>query len=350
MSKTWDVIVIGAGQSGLAMGYYLKKSGLLFLILEAGGEAAGAWPNYYESLKLFSPGKFSSLPGLSLSTLKNEYPSRNQIIQYLKDYASYFELPIAFHKRVEKVYKTSDGFQITTSSGEEYLSLNVVCATGSFNNPYIPEIEGLNKYRGKVLHSAQYKNTEPFLNKSVIVVGRGNSAVQIAIELSEVADSTLAAREPISFIPQKFLGKDIHFWFIITGIDSFWKLGRKFAKNSSVIDLGGYKRRIKDGNPKVRKMFNSFYEEGVIWSDGSKEKIDSVIFATGYRANTEFLKDIGVLNNNGEPFHKNGISTSISGLYFVGLPAQRSFASATLRGVGPDANYIDKQIRKNFYK
>ncbi len=340
--------MIGAGQSGLAMGYYLKKSGLSFLILEASGEAAGAWPNYYESLKLFSPGKFSSLPGLSLSTVKNEYPSRNQIIQYLKDYALYFELPIVFHKRVEQVSKTPHGFQITTISGEEYLSQNVVCATGTFNNPFIPEIEGINKYRGKVLHSAQYKNIEPFRNQSVIVVGRGNSAIQIAIELSEVSDTTLAVREPISFIPQKFLGKDIHFWFLITGIDSFWSFGRKFAKNSSVIDLGEYEQRIKEGNPKVRKMFESFFEDGVIWSDGSKEEIDSVIFATGYRANIGFLKNTEVLDKNGEPFHKSGVSTSIPGLYFVGLPAQRSFASATLRGVGADAKYIVKRIRKNF--
>lgn len=348
MSKIWDVIVIGAGQSGLAMGYFLKKSGLSFLILEAGGEATGAWPNYYESLRLFSPGKYSSLPGLGLSTIEGEYPSRDEVIQYLKDYASYFDLPIAFHKHVEEVSKTSNGFQITTSSGEKYLSHTVVCATGSFNKPYIPEIEGLNNYQGKVVHSAQYKNTEPFLNQSVIVVGRGNSAVQIAIELSDVTDTTLAVREPISFIPQKFIGKDIHFWFRITGIDSFLRLGRTFAKSSSVIDLGGYKQRIKEGNPNVRKMFNSFYEEGVIWSDGSKEKIDSVIFATGYRANIEFLKDKGLLDKNGEPFHKNGINTSISGLYFVGLPAQRSFSSATLRGVGADAKYIVKQIRKNF--
>lgn len=346
LSKLWDVIVIGAGQSGLALGYYLKKSGLSFLILEAGGEAAGAWPYYYESLKLFSPGKFSSLPGLSLSTLKNEYPSRNQVIEYLKNYASYFELPIAYHKRVEEVYKTTNGFKITTSSGEGYLSHTVVCASGSFNATYIPDIEGLNKYRGKVLHSAQYKNTDPYLHQSVIVVGRGNSAVQIAVELSEVSDTTLAVREPISFIPQKLLGKDIHFWLTITGIDSFWKIGKTFAKSTSVIDIGGYKKRIIDGNPKVRKMFDSFFEEGVIWSDGSKEKIDSVIFATGYRPNIKFLKDKGLFDKNGEPLHRNGISTTISGLYFVGLPAQRSFASATLRGVGADAKYIVREIQK----
>ncbi|ETT40518.1 hypothetical protein AWU65_02110 [Paenibacillus glucanolyticus] len=167
------------------------------------------------------------------------------------------------------------------------------------------------------------------------------------MELADIANTMLAVREPVSLVPQRFLGKDIHFWFIITGIDSHWPIGKSLANASSVMDLDGYKQRLKDGNPKQKIMFTSFYEDGVIWPDGSKEKVDSVIFATGFRSNLSFIKDLGGLDAKGDPLQDRGISAVVPGLYFVGLSGQRTFASATLRGVGPDAKYIVKHIQKS---
>lgn len=350
MNNVLDVLVIGGGQSGLAAGYYLKKSGLSFFILEASGEAAGSWANYYDSLKLFSPAKYSSLPGLSMPSTGDRYPNRDEIIHYLKNYASHFQLPIVFHNRVEQVSKESGYFRVTTSSGETYTSRNLICATGSFNRPYIPTIHGQEDFTGNVLHSAIYKTPIVFRDQSVIVVGRGNSAVQIAMELSDVANTTLAVREPVTLIPQRFLGHDIHFWFKVTGVDSLWPFGKSLANASSVIDLDGYKQRLKEANPKQKKMFTSFYEKGVIWPDSTQETVDSVIFATGFRSNFSFINSIGGLDDNENPLHKNGISTAVSGLYFIGLSGQRSFASATLRGVGADAQYVIKHIQRNSKK
>ncbi|WP_422661229.1 flavin-containing monooxygenase [Paenibacillus sp. EC2-1] len=346
MNQVLDVIVIGGGQSGLASGYHLKKSGLSFLILEASGEAAGSWPNYYDSLKLFSPAKYSSLPGLSITSSSDCYPDRDEVVQYLKNYASHFQLPIAFHQRVEQVSKESDIFQVRTTTGEIYNARNVICATGSFNKPYIPTIEGQEYFKGNNIHSAFYKTHDPFKDQTVIVVGRGNSAVQIAMELADITNTTLAVRKPISLMPQHILGKDIHFWFILTGIDSKWRIGKSLVNTSGVMDLDGYKQRLKEGKPKQKNMFTSFYEDGVIWADGSKEKVDSVIFATGFRSNLDFIKDLGGLDVNGVPLQSSGISTVVSGLHFVGLSGQRSFASATIRGVGQDAKYVIKHIRK----
>ncbi|MFG1732507.1 flavin-containing monooxygenase [Paenibacillus sp. 843] len=347
MNHVLDVLVIGGGQSGLASGYHLKQRGLSFLILEASGEAAGSWPNYYDSLKLFSPAKYSSLPGLSILPPGDRYPNRDEVVQYLKNYASHFQLPITFHQRVEQVSKESGVFQVRTNSGETYTARNVICATGSFNKPYIPSIQGQEDFKGTIVHSAFYKKPDPFRDQSIIVVGRGNSAVQIAMELAEISNTTLAVREPVSLVPQRFLGKDIHFWFIITGIDSHWRIGKSLAKASSVMDLDGYKQRLKDGNPKQKIMFTSFYEDGVIWPDGSKEKVDSVIFATGFRSNLSFIKDLEGLDSKGDPLQDRGVSTVVPGLYYVGLSGQRTFASATLRGVGPDAKYVVKHIHKN---
>lgn len=347
MNNVLDVLVIGGGQSGLASGYHLKKSGLSFLILEASGEAAGSWPNYYDSLKLFSPAKYASLPGLSIPSPGDRYPNRDEVVQYLKNYAFHFQLPMVFHQRVEQVSKESDAFRVRTTTGETYNARNVICATGSFNKPYIPSIHGQEDFTGNVIHSAYYKRPDAFRDQSVIVVGRGNSAVQIAMELADIANTTLAVRKPVSLVPQRFLGKDIHFWFIISGIDSYWRIGKSLANASSVMDLDGYKQRLKEGNPKQRNMFTSFYEDGVIWPDGAKEQVDSVIFATGFRPNLSFIKDLGGLDVKGDPLQDSGVSTDVPGLYYVGLSGQRTFASATLRGVGPDAKYVVKHLQKN---
>ncbi|MBT2282508.1 NAD(P)/FAD-dependent oxidoreductase [Paenibacillus polymyxa] len=350
MEPIWDVIVIGGGQAGLASGYHLKKRGLSFLILEAGGEAAGAWPQYYDNLKLFSPAMYSSLPGLPIESPGDRYPHRDEVIQYLKDYASHFELPLVYHRRVNQISKESGIFRVTTSSGEKYMARNLISATGSFSQPYTPSIPKQEQFKGTILHSATYRTPAPFQNQSVIVVGRGNSAVQIAMELSEVAETTLAVREPVALIPQRLLGQDIHFWFKLTGIDSFWRFGKSFANGSSVLDLDGYKQRLQAGNPRQKKMFTAFYDNGVIWSDGTQEEVQTIIFATGYRSNVSYIDALGGLDGQGEPEQKNGISRKVTGLYYVGLSGQRSFASATLRGVGPDAEYVVKHIQNNLEK
>lgn len=346
MKPLWDVIVIGGGQAGLASGYHLKKRGLSFLILEAGEDAAGAWPQYYDSLKLFSPAAYSSLPGLPITSQGKRYPNRDEVIQYLKKYATHFDLPLVYHSRVEKVSKESDYFRVETSTGKTYFARNLISATGSYSRPYTPLIDKQDEFKGSIIHSATYSTPDSFQNQKVVVVGRGNSAVQIAMELSEITDTTLAVREPVALIPQRILGQDIHFWFKVTGVDTVWKFGKSFANGSSVLDLDGYKQRLKEGNPKQKKMFTAFHENGVIWSDGKKEEVDSVIFATGYRSNVSYIEAVGGLDAQGEPLQRNGISTTVSGLYFVGLSGQRSFASATLRGVGPDAAYVINHIQQ----
>jgi putative flavoprotein involved in K+ transport len=345
MSGILDVIVIGGGQAGLASGYHLKKSGLRFVILEASGEAAGSWPKYYNSLKLFSPAKYSSLPGMSFPSPSDRYPAREEVVQYLKQYAAHNELPIAYHSQVEHIDRSSGVFEAATAAGESYQSRNIICATGSFNRPFIPHIDGQSDYLGRVIHSSEYLLPDPFRDQSVIVVGRGNSAVQIAVELSATAKTTLAVRESVSLVPQRILGRDLHFWLTITGVDSFWRFAKSAADASSVIDLGGYKNRLNAGDPVQKQMFTAFYPEGVVWSDGSKEKTDHVIFATGFRPNLEYLRGLGGLAPNGDALQKKGVSSIVPGLYFVGLNGQRSFASATIRGVGSDANYVVKHIK-----
>ncbi len=209
MNSLYDAIVIGAGQAGLATGYYLQKSKLKFLILESNPSPTGSWSNYYESLKLFSPAQYSSLPELPFQGDPDRYPLRDEVIQYLLDYAEHFQLPIQTNTLVTDVLKKDELFTVTTSDGKEYQTKNVIVATGSFHSPYIPEIPNMDLFNGSVIHSNKYKNPEPFKNQRVIVVGAGNSAVQIAVELSKIANVSIATRSPIKYIPQVILGKDV---------------------------------------------------------------------------------------------------------------------------------------------
>ncbi|MCR8842592.1 NAD(P)/FAD-dependent oxidoreductase [Paenibacillus sp. SC116] len=346
--KSYDTIVIGGGQAGLASGYHLQKQGLSYLILESQPEAVGSWPRYYDSLKLFSPAHYSSLPGMEFPGEMGRYPRRDDVITYFKQYVKHFSLSVKTNEHIVQVKREGGRFNIYTASGNTYVSKTIINATGSFHSPYTPRINGIDKFKGKVIHSSVYRNAEPYKKQRVIVVGRGNSAVQIAIELADVSQTSLAVLKPVHFAKQRILGKDIHFWFRLTGLDTFpfWRFGIKSPNPASVIDLDNYKNRIDAFNPDQKTMFTAFYPEGVIWPSGEKEKVDSVIFATGYKSSLFHLEGLGAVHDNGDPIQKGGVSTAVPGLYYVGLYGQRSFASATIRGVGSDAEYVVKQLMR----
>lgn len=216
----YEVIVIGGGQAGLATGYHLKRNGLNFLILEAGDKPTGSWPHYYESLKLFSPALYSSLPGLPFPGDPERYPCRDEVVAYLSEYASHFDLPVVTQAHVQQISKSTGSFQITTANGKPYETRSLIVATGSFNRPHVPQFPRQETFKGQLLHSASYRHPLAYRGKRVVVVGAGNSAIQIAVELAQVAHTTLTSRTSIKFQRQRVFGRDIHFWLKVTGIGS----------------------------------------------------------------------------------------------------------------------------------
>jgi putative flavoprotein involved in K+ transport len=215
----YDAIVIGAGQAGLAAGYYLQKAGIDFVILEASEEPVGSWPHYYDSLVLNSPAYNSSLPGLPFPGPSDRYPARDDVVAYLRHYAAHFDLPIMVRTRVSSVERTNHVFRVMTDGAGCYLTRTVVAATGFFGRPYLPTVPRQTDYRGRVLHVANYRRPEPFRGQRIVIVGGGNAAVQIGVELAEVAEVTLATRSPIRYLPQRLLGRDIHVWLHLSGLD-----------------------------------------------------------------------------------------------------------------------------------
>lgn len=343
MTTIYDTIIIGAGQAGLATGYHLQQAGLRFLILEAGQEPAGSWPHYFDSVALNSAARYSALPGLPFPGDPDRYPVRDEVAAYLRQYAAHFKLPIVTKARVSTVERIGRLFRVITTGQGCYLARTVVAATGFFGRPHMPDLPGQTGYQGRLLHAANYRNPEPFRGQRVIVVGGGNGAVQIALELAQVAQVSLASRGPIRYLPQRLLNRDIHFWLRLLGLDNKQWLGNR---SMLVYDPGHYRAAIAAGRPDRQPLFERFTEDGVIWGDSRSEPVDAVIFATGYRPYLPYLAGVGALDETGQVLHHHGTSATVPGLYYVGLFRQRSVASTTLRGVGRDAKNIVTHLRR----
>ena len=333
-----DLVIVGGGQAGLATAHSARTLGLRPLVLDASGAAGGSWPNYYDSLTLFSPARFSALPGMPFPGDPDRYPRRDEVVDYLDAYSRDLDAEVRRSQRVDRVTQHADGFAVSTTTGTTAHAPLVVAASGGFGTPYRPALPGLDTFTGTVLHSSQYRSPESFIGHRVVVVGGGNSAVQIAVELAEVARVTVATRGRLRWQPQRILGRDFHWWLDRTGLDTS-RLGPRLAKGAvPVIDDGRYRAAIGAGRPDHRPLFTMLDGDQLVWADGSREHVDALILATGFRST------LGYLDIAGLPLHRGGVSTTTPGLGFVGLERQRSFASATLRGVGRDATHVLKTL------
>ncbi|MGW3353389.1 flavin-containing monooxygenase [Nonomuraea rubra] len=341
-----DTIVIGAGQSGLAVAHALRAAGRTPVILEAGPTPTGSWSSYYDSLTLFSPARYSMLGGQEFPGGPDHYPGRDEVVDYLQRYADGLDAEIRTGVRVTAVEADgAGGFLVHTAAGETLRAMGVIAASGSFGNPYIPALPGQDGFTGQALHVAGYRSPKPYAGQRVVVVGGGNSAVQVAYELAEVADVTIASRQPLQLMPQIIGGKDVHYWHTTTGFDQLppaWLA--RVASGTLVMDTGDYAAALADGRLQRRPMFTAFDGDHLIWADGEREHVDAVIYATGYLPHLDYLAPLGALDEAGLPLHAGGLSTTHLGLGYVGLEFQRSFASNTLRGVHRDAEHVAAPI------
>ncbi|MCT6782000.1 NAD(P)/FAD-dependent oxidoreductase [Streptomyces sp. CS7] len=342
-----DVAVIGGGQSGLAAAHTLRRHGLRPVVLEASDRTAGSWPRYYDSLTLFSPARYSSLPGMPFPGAdRDRYPHRDEVATYLTAYADRLDADLRTGCRVSAVRREGGTFEVDLEGGGQLSARAVVAASGTFGRPHRPALPGLEEFTGQVLHAADYRSPVPFVGRRVVVVGSGNSAVQIAAELASAARVSLASRGPVKFAAQRILGRDLHFWTARTGLDTA-PLGRLLPRPPAqpVIDDGRYRAALAAGQPERRPMFTGADGAKLVWSDGEREEVDAIVLATGYRPDLPYLAPLhGALDGGGNPRHREGIATGVPGLAFVGLEWQRSLSSNSLRGVGRDAERIAQRL------
>ncbi|OOR22114.1 flavin-containing monooxygenase [Bacillus cereus] len=342
-----DIIIVGAGQAGLAMGYYLKQEGYSFLLLEAGNRIGDSWRNRYDSLQLFTPRAYSSLPGMALIGEKNGFPYKDEIANYLEGYATYFKLPVQLQTEVLKIKKEKDIFELHTSK-EILQSKKIIIASGGFQQPFIPSFSQHLSSHIFQIHSSQYKTPSQIPKGKVLVVGGGNSGMQIAVELAKTHGVTMAISHPLMFLPLHLLGKSIFYWLEKTGLlyaEINTKRGRWFqGKKDPIFGFEG-KELIRNGAIKLQKKVVSASGNNIMFQNGDTYSAESVIWSTGFMQDYKWIEIEKAVNEKGFPNHIKGISP-VRGLYYIGLPWQSQRGSALICGVGKDAAYLLSEIKK----
>ncbi|PRX02628.1 putative flavoprotein involved in K+ transport, partial [Actinoplanes italicus] len=264
-----DLVVIGGGQSGLATANAAARRGLRPLMLDAAAGPGGSWPAYYDSLTLFSPARFSGLPGMPFPGDPDRYPVRDEVVAYLTAYTEALDAEVRSGTRVQQVTATQDGFMITTVDGGVVRAPAVVAASGGFGFPFRPKLAGLESFTGRVLHAAEYRNPDGLAGARVVVVGGGNSAVQIAVELARVAAVSITTRGKLRFQRQRILGRDFHWWLTRTGLDTSRWGPRLVSGTVPVIDDGRYRAAVAAGRPDHRPLPQRFDGDRIVWGDGT---------------------------------------------------------------------------------
>jgi putative flavoprotein involved in K+ transport len=341
----FDVVVIGAGQAGLAIGYFLARQGRRFVILEAAEAVGAGWRGRWDSLVLFTARRYDALPGLAFPGDPDGYPTRDEVIAYLERYAARFELPIAFNSPVLSLIQDdgSGAFRIDVD-GHQVVAEQVVVATGPFQRPRTPVAADQLSQDVFQMHSAGYHRPSEVPDGRVLIVGGGNTGFQITKELSATHAVQLAIGSRQTPLPQKLLGRDIFWWLAKLGVltktvDS--RLGRRARDRDTLIGSSRRELKRRYGVTLMPRVVNASGRT-VTFTDGSEQEFDAVIWATGYRPDHAWI-NLPVLDGEGRLCHRRGV-TDVPGCYFLGLSWQHTRGSALLGWVKDDAEFIATQI------
>ncbi|MBM7808248.1 putative flavoprotein involved in K+ transport [Geodermatophilus bullaregiensis] len=340
-----DVLVVGAGQAGLALGHHLARRDADFLLLDAGPEVGSSWRSRWDSLRLFSPAQYDALPGMPFPAAADTHPGKDDVADYLAAYARHFRLPVRLDSPVLRLHRDEDGaFAATTPSGT-LRARQVVVATGPFQTPFVPAVAGRLDPAVPQLHSAGYRNPAQVPGAGrVLVVGAANSGLQIAAELAATRPVTVAAGSRPLELPQRVLGRDLFTWLTRSGffgVPSHTRLARRLRARGDLV-IGSRTRTLRRRGIDVRPRLTGFAGRAAAFADGSTVEVDAVVWATGFRPDHSWLHVPGVVVD-GQVRHEAGV-TDVPGLYFLGLPWQTCRGSALLGFVGADAAALSDRM------
>jgi putative flavoprotein involved in K+ transport len=338
-------IVIGGGQAGLAMGYYLAQQRRDFVILDAGTRIGNAWRCRWDSLRLFSPAAASALPGLPFPAPGTSFPTKDAVADYLETYATTFDLPVRVGQRVVRLAPAQDGYVVTTQD-RHYTADHVVVATGPYHRPYVPRFAPQLDRAILQLHSNAYRAPQHLPPGPVLVVGAGNSGAELALDLVASRSVCLSGRDT-GHVPTGLVRRRLFWWLLnhIT-VDPHTPFGRRvlthqrrrgaplFRLTPTHLHRAGVVRvprttAVRDGKPQL--------------ADGRVLDVTSVVWATGFQPNYGWI-DVPIFDADGYPRHRRGLVAAAPGLFFLGLPFQHTLTSAAIGGVGKDARYLSERI------
>ena len=339
----FDVVVIGAGQAGMAIGHFLARQGRRFTILEAGDAVGSAWRERWDSLVLFTPRRYDALPGLDFPGDPDSYPTRDEVIAYLEQYAEAFELPFQFNSPVRSLTRTDEAF-VVELPGRRIEADQVVVATGPFQVPNTPALAGQLATEVFQTHSGGYRRPGDVPEGQVVVVGGGNTGFQIAKELSVTNTVKLAIGSRQKPLPQRLLGRDLFWWLTRIGllnktVES--RIGRRLRDRDTLIGSSPRELRRRYG-VELKPRVVGASGRTLSFADDSDLEVDVVIWATGYRHDHSWI-NAAVTDSDGSLRHRRGV-TDVPGLYFLGLSWQHTRGSALLGWVKDDAEFIAEQI------
>jgi putative flavoprotein involved in K+ transport len=343
----FDVAVVGSGQAGLAIGYWLAKQGRRFVILEAGDSVATAWRKRWDSLVLFTSRRYDALPGLAFPGDPDGYPTRDEVIAYLERYASQFNLPVETNSHV-RALTVREGWFVLDLGERRIRAKQAVVATGPFQAPRTPAWAGSVAPDVFQIHSSDYRRPSDIPDGGVLVVGGGNTGYQIARELTATHDVHLAVGSRQTPLPQRLLGRDVFWWLdklglLETSVDS--RIGQRARDRGRDTLIGSNPRQARRGGVQLRPRAVKAEGGTITFEDGSRLSPAAVVWATGYRTDYSWI-ELPVVADDGTARHRRGVS-NVSGLYFLGLPWQYTRGSALLGWVKDDARFIAERIAAN---
>ena len=375
--ETRDLVIVGAGSAGLATGALLRRAGLEPLLVEAGPEPGAAWRERYDRLHLHTPRLLSGLPGRRIPRRFGRWLARDDVLEYLREYADSEGLDIRTGTRVERIERTGDLWQLDIP-GSPLAARDVIVATGYNGRPFLPDWPGRESFTGELVHSDDYRNPTPYRGRDVLVIGPGNSGAEIATDVAEggAARTRLSVRTPPQIvrratagIPAQLIGIAIKRmppgW-----VDPISKAQRRLSipdlaaqglprpevgirttfiatGTTPVLDVG-IVDAVRHGRVEIVAAVEAFDEAYVVLADGSRIDPDAVIAATGFRADLDNLVGhLDILDQRGLPVATDG-EPVIPGLWFVGFKptlggqlregsiAARNVAAAVIAARQPD--------------
>ena len=351
-----DTIVIGAGQAGLSAGYHLARRGVPFVILDADARIGDHWRDRWDSLRLYSPARYDSLPGMRFPAPSSHWPTGREMADYLEAYARRFDLPVRSGTRVDRVEPIGGGFFVSTADGVRLAARHVIVATGPFRQPNVPAFAAELDPSIRQLHSHDYRNPAQLSPGPVLVVGLSHSGADIAFEAANAGHRTILSGKSHGQMPIKvtdtkraMLGWPVVEFVFGHVLTMRTPMGRRMRPEIR-----------KGGGPLLRVRLGDLDRAGVerhdaktvgvrdgrpVLADGTVLDVANVIWATGYRPDYSFVA-APIVGDDGWPIEERGVSPTVPGLYFLGVPFQYAFSSMLVAGAGRDAGYVVEQVAK----
>lgn len=342
-----DTLVIGGGQAGLAAGYHLSRAGVPFLIVDANHRTGDSWRNRWDSLKLFTPNRFNSLPGLQIPGEDWGFPTKDHVANYLESYADHFGFPIRRDCRVDHLARQEDRF-VATVGDQEFEADNVVVAMADFQKPKRPEFAKELDAHITQLHVIDYENPSQMQDGGALVVGMGNSGAEIALELVESHGVWLSG-EPSAvqpFRPERLSGKILMPFVgpVILNrlLTTSTPMGRRLR--SKMLHKAAPLLRVKPKDLVAAGVRRVGRTVGVVdgypaLEDGTVLDVANVVWCTGFESGFSWI-DLPVFDNSGDVVHDRGVVDAVPGLYFAGLKFLYSMLSDTLLSIGRDSGHV----------